>query len=176
MGARAVRGSMKAAAQDLCLAACLLAISGYVWYETASYPAPAADAGAEGLGPAFYPRLLAVLLAGMACLVAAAPALRRAKPSLVASQPIAATERLRAVSLFTMLVAYWLLLPPLGYLLCTFGLLVAAMLLLAPPERRRRPATWALIGGCSAAATVAIFLLFAWVVKVPIPMGSVFGG
>ena len=173
---RAVSGPVNAAARDRCLAACLLAVSGYVWYETASYPVPAADAGAEGLGPAFYPRLLAGLLAGMACLVGAAGALRRPKPSPVPAPPIAAAERLRAASLFAMLVAYWLLLPLLGYLLCTFALLVAAMLTLAPPGRRRRPATWALIGGCSAAATGGIFLLFARVVKVPIPMGSLFGG
>lgn len=157
------------------MAACLLAVSGYVWYETAGYPRPAGEAGAEGLGPAFYPRVLAVLLASFACLMVAAAVLRRPQPSAIPAEPMAASERLRAASLFGMLVAYWLLLPVLGYLLCTFALLGTAMFLLAHPDRRRRPAVWALIGGCSAAATGGIFLLFARVVKVPIPVGRLFG-
>ncbi len=169
---------MKSAARDLVLAICLLALSMYVWYETATYPAPAGEAGAEGLGPAFYPRLLAITLAGLACLVAVAALLRRGKsaPSPMPPASLTANDRLRAAALFGTMVAYWLLMPWLGFVLCTFCFLVAAMLLLATPDRRRRPPIWALVGGCSALATASVFLLFTRVVKVPIPLGRLFGG
>jgi hypothetical protein len=169
-------GVMKRAARDLALAISLLALSAYVWYETASYPAPAGEAGAEGLGPAFYPRLLAITLAGLACLVAAAMLRGRPTAAPVTSSAIPASGRLHAAILLGILLAYWLLMPLLGYLLCTFAALAAAMLLLVPPARRRRPGTLALIGSCSAAATLGVFMLFTRVVKVPIPMGRLFGG
>jgi hypothetical protein len=167
---------MKSAARDLALAICLLALSAYVWYETGSYPAPAAEAGAEGLGPAFYPRLLAITLTGLACLVAATALRGRPKVAPLTPPAPQTSSRLRAAAVLVILLGYWLLMPLLGYLLCTFAALLAAMLLLVPSDRRRRPATLALIGGCSAGATIGVFLLFTRVVKVAIPMGRLFGG
>ncbi len=167
---------MKAPARNLVLAACLLALGGYIWHETAAYPQPAGESMVEGLGPAFYPRLLAVVLAGLACLVAGAALV----PQPAAGRPPApgAFRRspLRAAALVGILVAYRLLLPVVGFPLATFAVLVAVMLFLAPADRRARPAALGLMAACAALATAGVFLLFTRVVKVPIPMGTLFGG
>ena len=166
---------MNAPARDLVLTACCLALSGYIWYETASYPRPSGESMVEGLGPAFYPRLLAILLAGLALLVALAAGLGRWREPAPAPGAAPPRGRLRVGILLAILVAYWLLMPALGYLDTTFAALVITMVFLAPPDRRRRPATLGLIAGCAAAATAGVFLLFTRVVKVPIPMGTWLG-
>jgi ABC-type cobalamin transport system permease subunit len=162
---------VNAPARDLALTACCLALGGYIWFETASYPRPSGESLVEGLGPAFYPRLLAILLAGLALLVAMASGLGRRREPPRAPGAAPPLGHLRVGILLAILVAYWLLMPLLGYLATTFAALVLTMFFLAPAERRRRPATLSLIAGCAAAATAGIFLLFTRVVKVPIPMG-----
>lgn len=170
---------MKAAVRDLILVGALLALAAYVWHETSGYPRPSGEAMVEGLGPAFYPRILAIVLAGLACLVALAAVVRgpRRDMAVAAGHPETHPRRdpWRAGAVLAVLVAYWLLLPVAGFLLATFAALVAAMAFLAPPGRRGRPATWGIIAACSAAASGGVFLLFTRVVKVPIPTGILFG-
>ena len=166
---------MRARTKDLMLAGCLLLLSGYIWHETASYPVPSGDAMVEGLGPGFFPRVLAVTLAGLACLVAAAAFLVRPQAPYGPAPAPSTWGRLRAATLVSMLLAYWLLMPFLGYPLATFAALVALMTLLVPQGLRRRPATFGIIAACAAVATAGVYYLFTGIVKVAIPMGTLFG-
>jgi putative tricarboxylic transport membrane protein len=74
----------------------------------------------------------------------------------------------KVAALLVVLGAYTFLLEPLGYMLCTF-LLVLFMLRAADPQR------WAVALGMAAITAVGTYVVFAMWLSVPLPRGSLFG-
>ena len=74
----------------------------------------------------------------------------------------------KVAALLVVLAAYTFLLEPLGYLLCTF-LLVLFMLRATEPQR------WSLALGMAAITAFGSYVLFATWLSVPLPWGSLFG-
>jgi putative tricarboxylic transport membrane protein len=141
---------------DAVAAFTVLAFAAVAVYEAGKLPFGVA----RNPGPGFVPwwtgatlGLLALLLLGQA--LAARPAARAA----------AGDRRVVAVGgLLGALAAYVALLEPVGYPLCTFGLVVFMLRVVAPHR-------WTVALGVAALAAVGSFLVFAVWLKVPLPPG-----
>ena len=119
------------------------------------------DTGAV-VGPAAVPLPVGVLLGvvGAGLLVDARAKLRRATPG----EPWQPRSGLRVLGLVVALVAFALLLPVLGYVVCATGLFVAAAFLLGAPRDWRVP-----VWGWALAAVV--FLVFDRLIGLTLPTG-----
>jgi putative tricarboxylic transport membrane protein len=119
------------------------------------------DTGAV-VGPAAVPLPVGVLLAlvGAGLLVDSRTKLARA----TASEPLQPRAALRVLALVAALVAFALLLPLLGYVVCSAALFVAAAWLLGAPRDWRVP-----VWGWALAAVV--FLVFDRLIGLTLPTG-----
>lgn len=113
----------------------------------------------DRLGPTFFPRLLALVLAGCA-LVLIARALRgRSDPA-----PLPAVRLPLLLGTLGLTVVYILALAPLGYLLATPPYLAALVWLLG----YRSPTG---LAGAAVGITAVLYLVFVQALKVLVPMG-----
>ncbi len=132
----------------------LLLMAGYVFWATASYPAQALT-----LGPAFFPRLIAGVLAALAAAIMFTTSLGRRE-----RQPLAA-PRAPLVWVVVALGLYVALLPRVGFLVSTPAFLMVAGLLLAEDARR----WWKAVLISAALTTGAVYYLFGVLLDVPLP-------
>ena len=109
--------------RDQVAAGVLLVVAGYVWIETAGYPGSLIS-GAPG--PAFFPRLLAVLTAGLALLLGE----RAVRGTSTAGREVTGGEAIRVGGAVLLLVGFRVLLGRLGTFLLLPPLLAAVMLLM----------------------------------------------
>ena len=141
--------------RDVVVAALALALGAAAIFESAKLPLGTVRNPGQGFFP-WWTSAVIVLLA----LVLLTQGL--------ASRPSAAQEKTgrvaNVVSLLVALAAYTFLLDPLGYLLCTF-LLVLFMLRVMDPQR------WAVALGMAAITAIGSYIIFAMWLGVPLPRG-----
>ena len=113
----------------------------------------------DRLGPAFFPRLLALTLAALAATLVVRAVAGRSDPS----HPPAVRLRVFA-GLLVLLVAYTLLLPRAGFLLTTPVLLGAVIWLLGLRS-------WASLLGTALGVTAVLYVFFGRFLHVLLPMG-----
>ncbi|HET6947171.1 MAG TPA: tripartite tricarboxylate transporter TctB family protein [bacterium] len=113
----------------------------------------------DRLGPAFFPRLLALTLAALAATLVVRAVSGRSDPS----HPPAVRLRVFA-GLLVLLVAYTLLLPRAGFLLTTPVLLGAVIWLLGLRS-------WASLVGTALGVTAVLYVFFGRFLHVLLPMG-----
>ncbi|MHB0869579.1 MAG: tripartite tricarboxylate transporter TctB family protein [Chloroflexota bacterium] len=146
--------------RDQALGVISLAIAAAVWLGTADYPVQADIS--RGLGPAFFPRLLAALIAllGLVIIIRALRASRSsAGPLLPNAMPVA---------LLGVMGAYGVLLVPVGFAIATPLFLLAGATLLG--VRLRKGVIFSL------GLTAATYLVFKVMLAVPLPVGELLGG
>lgn len=114
---------------------------------------------ADRLGPAFFPRLLALTLAVLAVILVVRAVTGRSDPS----RPPAIRLGIFA-SVLVLLVAYVLLLPRLGFVLATPPLLGAVIWLLGLRN-------WPSLAGTALGLTAGLYVVFGRALHVLLPMG-----
>lgn len=113
----------------------------------------------DRLGPAFFPRLLALVLAGLALILIMRAVSGRSDPT---PPPV---MRLGVfVGILVLMVAYAVALPWAGFLLATPLLLAAVIRLLGLRA-------WLTLGGTAVGVTLVLYFAFARVLHVLLPMG-----
>jgi hypothetical protein len=120
------------------------------------------------VGPAFYPRIVLLLLAGLSALLLVFDlrAGRRGRPAAGKAAP--ANYRLVVIT-FAAFVVYVVLLPPLGFRIATFVFVAGLQWLLEPPRRARR---WVLLLVIALATSWLTHLVFEQYLSVLLPRGS----
>lgn len=119
------------------------------------------------IGPAFYPRILFVITAGLSAALVLSDLLRRRRVAPTAG-PISYRLVLTTFAVFT---GYVVLMPLLGYRASTFLFVGTLQAILDPPRGRR----WALVGAGALATTIATYLVFERYLSVLLPRGSLTG-
>jgi putative tricarboxylic transport membrane protein len=124
-----------------------------------------------GAGPAFFPRILAILL-GVLSLILFVRALRRKGDSeeekLERNDPSGQPVVGRMVLAMGVSVLYFLALSTFGFLICTFGYFAFLMLLMQTEKKILRTVIW------SAAVTAVTYVGFGMVLRATLPIGSIF--
>jgi len=113
----------------------------------------------DRLGPAFFPRMLAVALAVLAVALLVRAGSGRSDPT-----PLPAMRPMLFFVTLALLVAYGLALPSLGFVITTPLLLAAVIRLLGQRE-------WAGVIGTALGATIALYAVFGRMLHVLLPMG-----
>ncbi|MBM4330637.1 MAG: hypothetical protein FJ117_05315 [Deltaproteobacteria bacterium] len=162
--------------RDIFTAVCMLLIGGFIYYDSLKFPMPVEYLKFGG-GAASYPRLLAVILIILAVLL-----LKESRALLKARRGTeeAVSPRVRDLisgSLTFILIlslAYSYIIDFIGFRLGTFLFLMAAIFKL----KGAKPALSSVLSvvGLSAVATGVIYALFHLLVRVPFPVGKIFGG
>jgi putative tricarboxylic transport membrane protein len=120
------------------------------------------------VGPAFYPRVVLVLMAGLSLLLLVLD-LRTARAGRPAVAKAAAAPNYRLVVItFTTFIVYIVLLPLLGFRIATFLFVGGLQALLEPPRSARR---WALVLAIAIVTTVVTYLAFEQYLSVLLPRG-----
>lgn len=114
---------------------------------------------ADRLGPKFFPRVLALALAGCAFALIARSVGGRSDPA-----PLPTVRISLLLWTMTLTIAYVMALSPLGYLIATPLYLAALVWLLG----YRSPAG---LAGTALGVTAALYLVFAQALKVLVPLG-----
>ena len=117
----------------------------------------------DRLGPAFFPRVLAVLLTLLALVLIVRAASDRSDPS-----PQSPVRTGRLVAVLALTVGWAILLPELGFLVVTPFLMAAVIWVLG--LHRWRP-----IVGVALGATLVLYLVFVRILNVLLPMGLLGG-
>jgi len=120
------------------------------------------------VGPAFYPRIVLVLMAGLSLLLVVLDwrAVRRGRPA--GAKAAAAPNYRLVVVTFTTFIVYVVLLPLLGFRIATFLFVGGLQALLEPPRSARR---WALVLAIAIVTTVVTHLAFEQYLSVLLPRG-----
>ncbi len=148
-----------------CIAGLLgLALTGYVWIITGTFP----EDQVVRVGPAFFPRILAVCL-GLSCLVLLIKA-------LVDRQVISASRGFsfrdpgfqRAVIALAATVVYCFVLEPFGFIVASIIYLLFLMSLLKDRKYLQMLLT-------AVAVTLTLYLIFSVFLHITLPMGSLYG-
>lgn len=121
------------------------------------------------VGPAFYPRIVLGLMAGLSLLLVVLDwrAGRRGRPA-GAKAAAAANYRLVVVT-FTTFIVYIVLLPLLGFRVATFLFVGGLQALLEPPRSARR---WALVLVIALVTTAVTYYAFEHYLSVLLPRGK----
>lgn len=141
--------------RDLVAAGGLAAAAACVWLETAGYPGSLVS-GAPG--PAFFPRLLALLAAGLALLLA----WRAWRGTSTAGRDVSRPEARRVGASLLLLVLFVALLPRVGAFLLLPPLLASVMLLMG--ER-----SWLALAGVPLLFDLFVYLVFYRFFSVDLP-------
>ena len=142
--------------RDAAAAAVTLVFSAVALFESSKLP----FGTVHGPGPGFVPWWTSLAL-DLLALILLAQALTSSSPGTAGERP----ARIAKVGvLLAVLAMYVLFLEPLGYLLCTF-LLILFMLRVTDPQR------WVVALGMSAIAAVGSYIVFAVWLSVPLPPG-----
>jgi len=120
------------------------------------------------VGPAFYPRIVLVLMAGLSLLLVVLD-LRAARAGRPAGAKPAVPQNYRLVVVtFTAFIVYIVLLPLLGFRIATFLFVGGLQALLEPPRSARR---WALVIAIALVTTLVTYLAFEQYLSVLLPRG-----
>lgn len=123
------------------------------------------------IGPAFYPRVLLVLLAGLAVWLFVEEIHRGRKPSLGPKKPGGPPLNYRRVLLgFSVFLAYVASLNIIGYITSTFLFILGLSWSIGPRDRRRLPKLVAVAFGTA----LVIYLVFEKYLFVFLPRGLFF--
>lgn len=145
--------------RDVAVAAVALAFGAVAAYESAKLPFGTVHKPGEG----FFPWWTSAVLDLLALVLLIQALTSRSSTGRERSGRIA-----RVAALLVILAAYTFLLDALGYLLCTF-LLVLFMLRATDPQR------WTIALGMAAITAVGSYVVFAIWLSVPLPRGSLLG-
>ncbi len=118
------------------------------------------DFASEPLGPASFPTLLAVLLGATSIYLIVRPG-----PEADWPRGAALLHQIIAVAVLT---GYAFALEPLGFLLSTAVVVAVIAVQLGT--------TWLRAGILGVGGSVALFVLFDWVLGLPLPTGTLYGG
>ena len=144
------------ARRDAAVAAVTLAFGAAAAYESSKLP----FGTVHNPGPAFFPWWTSATITSLGLVL-----LAQTLTSDSRRGPEGGLSRIAKVgALLAVLAGYVLFLEPLGYLLCTF-LLILFMLRVTDPQR------WAVALSLSAIAAVGSYVLFATWLSVPLPRG-----
>jgi putative tricarboxylic transport membrane protein len=145
----------------------LLGLCGLLYWQTGGIPTPPF----VPIGPAFYPRIILILLAALAVWLILGDALarprRRARPAARATSPL--NYRL-VVICFIIFGAYVIGLSVLGYLLATFLFVLGLGWVMGPREHRELPK----LAAVAIATTAVTYLIFEKYLHVFLPRGLLF--
>ncbi|HXZ53249.1 MAG TPA: tripartite tricarboxylate transporter TctB family protein [Burkholderiales bacterium] len=120
------------------------------------------------VGPAFYPRIVLVLMAGLSLLLVVLD-LRAGRGGRPAGAKPAVPPNYRLVVVtFTTFIVYVVLLPLVGFRVATFLFVGGLQVLLEPPRSARR---WALVLAIALATTAVTYLAFEQYLSVLLPRG-----
>ncbi len=144
--------------RDLALGGISLAIAAAVWVATADYPTPADIS--RGLGPAFMPRLLAVLIAFLGVIVILRGWRSPGDTGVLLPSKMPA-------ALLGVMVAYGVVLVPVGFAISTPIFLLTSTSMLG--VKLRKSIVFALI------VTVVAYIVFKVMLRVPLPTGELLG-
>lgn len=136
-----------------------IALGAYVIYEGSNMP----EDHIMKIGPAFFPELLAIGLIIFSAILIIYALLGKSKGG---AEPICLRDQgiQRALVSLLAIILYAVLLNPLGYPICTLLLVAGIMLLLG----KRQPL---FVLGTSVATTLGVWLVFAKLLKLSMPMG-----
>lgn len=148
---------MKEKAGDIVSALMLLGLVAVVFVSSAGFPTATQE---NDLGPATFPRIIAVVIGICALFVLLRP--QKVEPLPTGS------KALRVVGIVLLLAVYAMILEPLGFVTSTFAFLVGALLL----GKVRRPLQLILV---PAGVSVGLFYLFYVLLEVSLPGGAVEG-
>jgi hypothetical protein len=120
------------------------------------------------IGPAFYPRILLVITAGLSAALVLSDLLRTTRRAAPAAGPISYRLVLITFAVFT---GYVVLMPLLGFRASTLLFVGTLQAILDPPRGRR----WARVGASALATTIVTYLVFERYLSVLLPRGSLTG-
>ena len=115
----------------------------------------------QDIGPAAFPRLISILLILCSILLILTEIRRKEEEKL-------SLFNVKLLIGFGAVVAYFLLLNPLGFLLDSAVIVLVMMLLLLNEPLKK---AWPLLASVSIAVPVALYAIFAVFLKVPLPTG-----
>jgi hypothetical protein len=144
----------------------LLAACGLLYWQTGAIPTPPF----VPLGPAFYPRIVLVLLAALAVWLILEDLLARAPRPGTAAPPVSRPNYRLVVICFLVFGGYVIGLSLLGYLLSTFLFVLGLGWVMGPRAHRELPTLFALAAG----STLATYLIFEKYLHVFLPRGLLF--
>jgi putative tricarboxylic transport membrane protein len=146
----------------------LVVLCGLVYWETLLIPSPPF----VPIGPAFYPRVIVLLLAGLAVwLIVESGLAGRARGARPPARPAGHAPNYRLVAYcFSIFFAYIAALSVIGYLASTFLFVLALAWVMGPRQPRQLPRLVLLALG----TTVLTFLVFEKYLYVFLPRGLLF--
>ena len=123
------------------------------------------------IGPAFYPRVILILLAGLAVWLIAEDILRRRVPSPAVKKPAGTTPDYgRVVLAFFVFLGYVVALSLLGYVTSTFLFVIGLSWSIGPRNMREMPKLFAVAVGTA----LVTYLVFEKYLYVFLPRGLLF--
>lgn len=123
------------------------------------------------IGPAFYPRVILILLAGLAVWLITEDLLRRRAPAKKAAKPTGPASNYRKVLLgFIIFLGYVAGLSLIGYLMATFLFVLGLSWTIGPRNVREMPKLVVIAIG----TTLATYLIFEKYLYVFLPQGLLF--
>jgi putative tricarboxylic transport membrane protein len=145
----------------------LLALCGLLYWQAGLVSAPPF----VPIGPAFYPRVILILLAGLAVWLIAENLLRGHAPARKAAKPTGPAPNYRIVLLgFTIFLGYVAGLSLIGYLAATFLFVLGLSWSIGPRNARELPKLIVIAIG----TTLATYLIFEKYLYVFLPQGILF--
>ncbi len=142
--------------------AVMLVFCGAVFALTSTYPTGKAVAG---FGPAMFPRLLVSII--VICLVMLAIVTKTVIPK-DATIELNTSQLKRPLAVLGLMIAYTLLLQPLGFIIVNFLFLIVSLKLLG--------SSWKTSLVLSVIVNVVLYVSFKIILQVQVPMGILFGG
>lgn len=145
----------------------LLAFCGFLYWQAGFVSTPPF----VPIGPAFYPRVILILLAGLALWLIAEDLLRRRAPARKAAKPAGPAPNYRKVLLgFIVFLGYVAGLSLIGYPAATFLFVLGLSWSIGPRNVREMPK----LAAIAAVTTLATYLIFEKYLYVFLPRGALF--
>lgn len=164
---------------DIVFAAFMLAVSGLIETKARAFPTISSDAMGGGLGPGFYPRLVAVVFAGLAIfmMISAVWDVRKRhsvvdKSRLVEPVPGYYRRYVVPVIMLVLLATYGLAMSLVGFGVSTFAFLAICITVLGRHEWKKRRTMVVGFLVIALLATIGIYGVFRYVAKVSLPTGT----
>ncbi len=152
--------------RDTAIGAGLLAFCAFLYWQAGLVSAPPF----VPIGPAFYPRVILVLLAGLAVWLIAEDLLRRPAAAKKAGKKPAAPNYRKVLLGFTIFLGYVAGLSLIGYLAATFLFVLGFSWSIGPRTARELPK----LAMIAAGTTLATYLIFEKYLYVFLPQGVLF--
>ncbi len=163
--------------KDVAFGMFMIGIGAFVLAGARRFPTISAEAMGSGLGPGFYPRVAAIVLIMISIAVVGRAVLnmlrQRSEINKTASDVNEPESRSRyriPIAILVLLIAYAAIITKLGFCVSTFLFVSAAIAILSPAGLRRGWKALGVILSVAAIATFAVYGLFSYVAKVPLPM------